>query len=61
MTDTKEQGDAAQFVRFGATYSTEAHNFGTITSIFVVDDDWDGYRFHGYCRPSVDEVARFGY
>ena len=46
---------------FGATYSTESHNFGEINHIFVVDADWDGYRFHGYCVPTAAEVAAFGY
>ena len=34
---------------WGATYSTDAWNFGEITSIFVVPEDWEGYRHHGYC------------
>ena len=46
---------------FGATYSTEAHNFGELMSVFVVDADWEGYRFHGYCVPSAADVAAFGY
>ena len=43
----------------GATYSTESYNFGEITSIFVVDESWDGYRFHGYCIPTEAEVTAF--
>jgi len=35
--------------RRGATYSTEAHNFGEITNTFDVPVDWQGFRYHGYC------------
>ena len=37
--------------RFGAVV-----NDGEITSLFPVSNDWDGYRFHGYIRPSRAEV-----
>jgi len=46
---------------FGATYSTDPENFGEITAIFEVAADWDGYRFHGYCVPTSDELAAAGY
>ena len=47
---------------FGATYCTESgEDFGRITSVFAVDADWVGYRFHGYFRPSAEEVAAFGF
>jgi len=36
-------------VPLGATYSTEAHNFGEITNTFDVPVDWQGFRYHGYC------------
>jgi len=48
-------------MNFGATYSTESHNFGEIISVFPVDADWDGYRFHGYCLPSAEEIKAFGF
>ncbi|MFA5898086.1 MAG: hypothetical protein WC829_03115 [Hyphomicrobium sp.] len=44
---------------FGATYCTDADSFGEITSVFEVDPDWTGYRFHGYCTPSDEEVEAF--
>ena len=45
---------------YGATYCTESgEDFGKITAIFEVADNWDGYRFHGYCRPSAEDVAAF--
>lgn len=45
---------------YGATYCTESgEDFGKITAIFEVAADWDGYRFHGYCTPSAEDVAAF--
>ena len=44
---------------FAATYSTEKETFGQITSIFEVEEGWTGYRHHGYCRPTEDEVLEF--
>jgi hypothetical protein len=44
---------------YGATYSTDKEDFGKITSIFMVDEDWDGYRYNGYCRPTEAEVYDF--
>ena len=45
---------------FGATYNTESgEDFGKIISVFTVDATWDGHRFHGYCRPTPEEVAEF--
>ena len=42
---------------FGATYNTTpGEDFGEITSIFLVDVDWDGYKYHGYCRPNAQEL-----
>lgn len=61
VPDTKPVAWEEMEMHFGATYSTESHNFGEITSVFVVDADWDGYRFHGYCRPSAADIAAFGY
>lgn len=46
---------------YGATYSTDPDTFGEITNVFPVPDDWDGYRFHGYCRPTADEIQAAGY
>ena len=48
-------------MHYGATYSTDSENFGEITSIFEVDANWDGYRFHGYCVPTAEELAAAGY
>lgn len=44
---------------YGATYSTDPDTFGEITAIFNVEPEWDGYRYHGYCRPTPEEVAAF--
>jgi len=44
---------------YGATYSTETHNFGEIIAVFEVEPDWQGFRFHGYCTPSSDDVAKY--
>jgi hypothetical protein len=44
---------------YGATYSTDPDNFGEITHVFEVDPDWQGYRFHGYCKPTQEEVEAF--
>ncbi len=30
-----------------------------ITAVFEVPSDWDGFRFHGYCIPSAEEIAKF--
>ncbi len=49
----------AAATQYGATYSTEPDNFGQITSVFTVSEDWDGYRFHGYCLPTQEDVAEF--
>lgn len=35
--------------RYGATYSTEKHNFGKILTTFPVADNWTGHQHHGYC------------
>lgn len=43
---------------YGATYSTDAHNFGEIIAVFEVAADWDGYRFHGYCWAPEDMVPK---
>ena len=45
---------------YGATYSIEDDQL-VITHVFPVDADWDGYRFHGYCRPTAEEIAEAGY
>ena len=44
---------------YGATYSTDAENFGEILEIFPVEDDWQGFRFHGYCWPSQQDLDNF--
>jgi hypothetical protein len=45
---------------YGATYTIEDGQL-VITNIFLVPDDWDGYRFHGYCRPTVEEIQAAGF
>lgn len=55
MTNTHNE-----HVNYGATYCTESgEDFGKITAIFEVDADWDGYRFHGYCVPTKEDIADF--
>ncbi len=44
---------------YGATYDTSKECFGEITAVFEVPSDWDGFRFHGYCIPSAEEIAKF--
>ena len=44
---------------YGATYNTSPDQFGEITAVFLVDADWQGFRFHGYCLPTAEEVADF--
>lgn len=45
---------------YGATYCTEpGESFGTLTAIFEVTADWDGYRYHGYCTPSEADVQEW--
>ena len=44
-------------VFFGATFLTEKHNFGQVTSVFEVSQDWDGHRFTGYKRMTAAEAA----
>ena len=46
---------------FGATYSTDTANFGEIISVFPVPADWQGFRHHGYCWASDDEIIAAGY
>lgn len=42
---------------YGATYdTTPGKDFGKIITIFEVSEDWTGYSFHGYCRPTPQEV-----
>ena len=45
---------------YGATYTIE-NDVLVITNVFPVSEDWDGYRFHGYCRPTVDEIRAAGF
>jgi hypothetical protein len=44
---------------YGATYSTNPESFGKIISVFEVSPDWNGFQFHGYCRPTFEEVEEF--
>jgi len=45
---------------YGATYVIEDDQL-VITNVFPVPEDWDGYRFHGYCRPTAEEIAQAGF
>lgn len=45
---------------YGATYVIEDGQM-VITNVFPVSDDWDGYRFQGYCRPTPAEIHDAGY
>lgn len=45
---------------YGATYVIEEGQL-VITNVFPVSDDWDGYRFNGYCRPTADEIRDAGF
>ena len=47
-------------MQYGATYEIIDGQL-VITSVFQVSADWDGYRFHGYCRPTPDEIRAAGY
>ena len=52
--------DTQDTTNYGATYCTESGaDFGKITHVFPVAADWDGYRYHGYCIPTSDEVSTF--
>ena len=46
-------------MNYGATYSTDPGSFGEITAVFEVEEGWDGFRFHGYCVPTDQEVEKF--
>ena len=45
---------------YGATYTIE-DDVLVITHVFPVSDDWDGYRFTGYCRPTAEEIRAAGF
>ena len=45
---------------YGAAYVIEDDQL-VITNVFPVDADWDGYRFHGYCRPTLAEIKAAGF
>ena len=45
---------------FGATYEIVDDQL-VITNVFPVPWDWDGYRFHGYCRPTRQEIIDAGF
>jgi hypothetical protein len=45
---------------YGATYTIE-DDVLVITNVFPVSEDWDGYQFHGYCRPTVEEIQAAGF
>jgi hypothetical protein len=32
-----------------------------VTHVYPVPWDWDGYMFHGYCRPMAAEIEAAGY
>ena len=45
---------------YGATCTTIDGDF-VVTNVFPVDENWDGYRFHGYCRPTEEEIKAAGF
>lgn len=45
---------------YGATCATIDGEF-TVTSVFPVPADWEGYRFSGYCRPTLAEIKAAGF
>lgn len=45
---------------YGATFAVIDGEL-TVTNVFPVPADWDGYRFNGYCRPTSDEIRAAGY
>jgi hypothetical protein len=45
---------------FGATYIIENGEL-VITGVFPVEPDWQGFRHHGYCRPTAQEIVEAGY
>ena len=45
---------------YGATCATIDGEF-TVTHVFPVPADWDGYRFSGYCRPTAEEIRAAGF
>ena len=47
--------------QYGATYTIDENGETVIGSVFPVDPDWEGYRFHGYCRPSKEDIRQAGY
>ena len=59
-TLTKEIYMNTQQQQYGATYQLEDGEM-VITGVFPVDADWKGYEFHGYCRPTTEEIRRAGY
>lgn len=59
MTTTATTANATAAKFYGATYSTDKADFGAITSIFEVDEDWDGFRYHGYCWATEEAIAEF--
>ena len=46
--------------KYGATYIIEDGQL-VITNVFPVSEDWDGYRYHGYCRPTEEEIRAAGF
>jgi len=44
---------------YGCTYSTDKENFGEIISVFEVEDDWQGFRFHGYAWATEEDIRIF--
>lgn len=46
---------------YGATYVAAEDHTWVITHVFPVRWDWDGYRFHGYCRPERQDIVDAGY
>lgn len=45
---------------YGATFIMEDGEM-VITRVFPVTSDWEGYRFTGYCRPTLAEIKAAGF
>jgi hypothetical protein len=50
MNETKQHNQL-----YGAAFDDE----GEIINIFPVSNDWEGYRFHGYCWSTEEEFNNF--
>jgi hypothetical protein len=47
-----------QFKAIGPVFETLTEFYA---NVFPVSDDWEGYRPHGYCRPTRQEITDAGF